>query len=162
MPISAADDGSSLAKVMCITPLELLTSIFHVVSRNQDACPQGDSRSILAAAVVVGLLYVPFLNRGRIPIGSLGPYVQSFRFDGPVFAALDQLAPPQLLAGLAVPQRAKAKSLLTSDTGSDNILPNFSTPARRLPWHGPPRHSTPCILGQFAHLIDPGKLESGL
>jgi len=55
----------------------------------------------LAAAVVV-LLYVPFLNHGRIPIGSLGTYVQSFRFNGPVFAALDQVAPPLLLAGLAV------------------------------------------------------------
>jgi hypothetical protein len=110
---------------------------------------------------VVGLLYVPFLNRGRIPIGSLGTCVQSFRFNGPVFAALDQLAPPQLLAGLAVPQRAKAKSLLTSDTRSDNILPTF-----RLLLGGflgmAHRHSTPCILGQFAHLIDPGKLESGL
>jgi hypothetical protein len=55
----------------------------------------------LAAAVVV-LLYVPFLNHGRIPIGSLGTYVHSFRFNGPMFAALDQVAPPQLLAGLAV------------------------------------------------------------
>jgi hypothetical protein len=45
---------------------------------------------------------VPFLNHGRSPIGSLGTYVQSFRFNGPVFAALDQVAPPQLLAGLAV------------------------------------------------------------
>jgi hypothetical protein len=43
-----------------------------------------------------------FFNHGRIPIGSLGAYVQSFRFNGPVFAALDRLAPPQLLAGLAV------------------------------------------------------------
>jgi alpha-1,6-mannosyltransferase len=55
----------------------------------------------LAAAVVV-LLYLPFLNHGRIPIGSLGTYVQTFRFNGPVFAALDRVAPPQLLAGLAV------------------------------------------------------------
>ena len=55
----------------------------------------------LAAAVIV-LLYVPFLNHGRIPIGSLRTYVQSFRFNGPVFAALAQVAPPQLLAGLAV------------------------------------------------------------
>ncbi len=55
----------------------------------------------LGAAVVV-LLYVPFLNHGHIPIGSLGTYVHSFRFNGPVFAALDRLAPPQLLAGLAV------------------------------------------------------------
>jgi hypothetical protein len=54
------------------------------------------------AVAVVGLLYVPFLNHGRIPIGSLGTYVQSFRFNGLVFAALDQVAPPQLLAGLAV------------------------------------------------------------
>jgi len=50
---------------------------------------------------------VPFLNRsffnhGRIPIGSLGKYVQSFRFNGPLFAALDQMVPPQMLVGLAV------------------------------------------------------------
>jgi alpha-1,6-mannosyltransferase len=59
-------------------------------------------RDAALAAAVVGLLYVPFLNHGRIPIGSLATYVQSFRFNGPVFAALDQVAPPQLLAGLAV------------------------------------------------------------
>ncbi len=55
-------------------------------------------RDAALAAAVVGLLYVPFLNRsffnhGRIPIGSLGTYVQSFRFNGPVFAALDQWLP---------------------------------------------------------------------
>jgi hypothetical protein len=59
-------------------------------------------RDAALAAAVVGLLYVPFLNHGRIPIGSLGTYVQSFRFNGPVFAALHQVAPPQLLAELAV------------------------------------------------------------
>jgi alpha-1,6-mannosyltransferase len=59
-------------------------------------------RDAALAAAVVGLLYVPFLNHGRIPIGSLGTYVQSFRFNGPVFAALDHFASPQLLAGLAV------------------------------------------------------------
>jgi hypothetical protein len=59
-------------------------------------------RDAALAAVVVALLYVPFLNHGRIPTGSLGTYVQSFRFNGPVFAALDQVVPPQLLAGLAV------------------------------------------------------------
>jgi alpha-1,6-mannosyltransferase len=57
--------------------------------------------SVLAAAVV-GLLYVPFLNHGRIPIGSLGTYVQTFRFNGPVFAVLAHVAPPQFLAGLAL------------------------------------------------------------
>ncbi len=54
------------------------------------------------AAVVVGLLYVPFLNHGRIPIGSLGTYVQSFRFNGPVFATLERVAAPQFVVGLAV------------------------------------------------------------
>jgi alpha-1,6-mannosyltransferase len=47
-------------------------------------------------------LYVPFLDHGRIPVGSLGTYVQSFRFNGPVFASLDHLLPPMLLAALAV------------------------------------------------------------
>jgi alpha-1,6-mannosyltransferase len=59
-------------------------------------------RDAVLAAAVVGLLYVPFLNHGRIPIGSLGTYVHSFRFNGPVFALFDQVAPPPLLAGLAV------------------------------------------------------------
>jgi hypothetical protein len=59
-------------------------------------------RDVALAAAVVGLLYVPFLNHGRIPIGSLGTYVRSFRFNGPVFAVLHQVAPPQMLAGLAV------------------------------------------------------------
>jgi alpha-1,6-mannosyltransferase len=59
-------------------------------------------RDATLAAAVIGLLYVPFLTHGRIPIGSLGTYVQSFRFNGPVFAILHQVAPSQLLAGLAV------------------------------------------------------------
>src|ERR1700674_1630587 len=53
-------------------------------------------------AIVLGLLYVPFLNRGRIPIGSLGTYVQRFRFNDPVFATLERVAAPRVLAGLAV------------------------------------------------------------
>jgi len=59
-------------------------------------------RDAALAAAVVGLLYVPFLDHGRIPMGSLGTYVQNWRFNGPVFALLDHVAPPQLLAGLAV------------------------------------------------------------
>src|SRR5438105_950939 len=42
-------------------------------------------RDAALAAAVVGLLYVPFLDHDRIPIGSLGAYVQGFRFNGPVF-----------------------------------------------------------------------------
>jgi alpha-1,6-mannosyltransferase len=59
-------------------------------------------RDAALAAAVVGLLYVPFLNHGRIPIGSLDAYVQNWRFNGPVFAMLDHVVPPKLLAGLAV------------------------------------------------------------
>jgi hypothetical protein len=59
-------------------------------------------RDAALAAAVVGFLYMPFLHHGRIPIGSLGTYVQTFRFNGPVFATLNWVAPPQLLAGLAV------------------------------------------------------------
>jgi alpha-1,6-mannosyltransferase len=53
------------------------------------------------AASVVGLLYIPFLQRGRVPIGSLVTYVQRFRFNDPVFAALERVAAPQLVVGLA-------------------------------------------------------------
>jgi len=54
------------------------------------------------AAIVVGLLYVPFFNHGRIPIGSLGTYVQRFRFNDPVFATVERVAAPLFVAGLAV------------------------------------------------------------
>jgi hypothetical protein len=59
-------------------------------------------RDAALAAVVVGLLYVPFFNHGRIPIGSLGTYVQRFRFNDPVFATLERVVAPQLAVGLAV------------------------------------------------------------
>ena len=59
-------------------------------------------RDAALAVAVVGLLYVPFLDHGRIPIGSLGTYVQSFRFNDPVFATLERVASPQLVVGLAV------------------------------------------------------------
>jgi len=59
-------------------------------------------RDAALAALAAGLLYVPFLHHGRIPIGSLGTYVQSFRFNDPVFAIVERAAPPQLGVGLAV------------------------------------------------------------
>jgi hypothetical protein len=59
-------------------------------------------RDATLAAIAVGLLYIPFLDRGRIPIGSLGTYVQRFRFNDPVFATLERVAAPQVVAGLAV------------------------------------------------------------
>jgi hypothetical protein len=59
-------------------------------------------RDAALATVMVGLLYAPFLNHGRIPIGSLSTYVQSFRFNGPVFATLERVVAPQLAVGLAL------------------------------------------------------------
>jgi hypothetical protein len=59
-------------------------------------------RDAVLAVAVIGLLYVPFLNHGHIPLGSLATYVNSFRFNGPVFAALARVVSPQLLVGLAV------------------------------------------------------------
>ncbi len=53
------------------------------------------------AAIVICLLYVPFLNHGRIPTGSLGTYLQSFRFNDPVFAMLERVASPQVVVGIA-------------------------------------------------------------
>lgn len=58
-------------------------------------------RDAALAVIVAGLLYVPFVNHGHVPTGSLGTYVQTFRFNGPIFATLAHVAPPQLLAGLA-------------------------------------------------------------
>ena len=89
-PIAALTFG--LAVVVKFLPIVLLPLYWKRI-RIRDAA---------LAAAVVALLYVPFVNHGRIPIGSLGTYVTGFRFNGPVFAALHQIAPPQLLAGLAV------------------------------------------------------------
>jgi len=54
------------------------------------------------AAMVVGILYLPFLEHGRIPIGSLNAYVERFRFNDLVFATLERVAAPRFLVGLAV------------------------------------------------------------
>lgn len=59
-------------------------------------------RDVAIGATVFGFLYFPFVHHGRIPIGSLGTYVQSFRFNGPLFSALDHMLPPQLLVGMAL------------------------------------------------------------
>lgn len=73
-------------------------------------------RDALLAACVFLLLYLPFLVRGRIPTGSLGTYVQSFRFNDPVFAMLERVFAPQFvvalvaLAGLATAVWMRRKS----------------------------------------------------
>ena len=84
--------GFALAVAVKLLPIVLLPLYWKRI-RLRDAA---------LAAAVVGLLYLPFLDHGHIPIGSLGRYVQGWRFNGPVFAMLDHVASPQLLAGLAV------------------------------------------------------------
>lgn len=59
-------------------------------------------RDCALAVVVAGLLYVPFLDHGRVPTGSLGTYIQSYRFNAPLFAALERVAEPRLVLAMAV------------------------------------------------------------
>jgi Glycosyltransferase family 87 len=60
------------------------------------------ARDAVLAAVVPATLYIPFLNHGRIPVGSLGTYLHSFRFNDPLFATLERVAEPKFVVGLAV------------------------------------------------------------
>ena len=59
-------------------------------------------REALLAAGVFALLYLPFLERGRIPMGSLGTFLQSFRFNGPLFAMIEKILTPQFAVALAL------------------------------------------------------------
>jgi hypothetical protein len=55
----------------------------------------------LLAALLVGLLYLPFMH-SAIPLGSLGVFVERFRFNAPVFAVVERAVHPRAAAGLAV------------------------------------------------------------
>jgi len=59
-------------------------------------------RDAVLAALVFAALYVPFLDHGRIPLGSLGIFVQRFRFNDPIFATLERVANPAGVAAVAV------------------------------------------------------------
>jgi alpha-1,6-mannosyltransferase len=85
-------------------------------------------RDAVLATAVAGLLYAPFLNHGRIPTGSLRTYVQTFRFNGPVFAALDRVAPPPWLAGLAVLVGLATAIWLRSQAASEWSADQFAWP----------------------------------
>lgn len=58
-------------------------------------------RDALLTVALVGLLYVPFLDHTRVPIGSLLTYAQTWRFNDPVFARLEQFV-PQIALGIPV------------------------------------------------------------
>ena len=59
-------------------------------------------RDALLAALVVGVLYVPFLRGGSVPMGSISVFVQRFRFNDPVFAEIERIVRPQVVASLAL------------------------------------------------------------
>jgi hypothetical protein len=59
-------------------------------------------RDGLLAALLVTLLYAPFVDHGAIPLGSLGVFVQRFRFNDPIFAVIEGAIRPQMAAGVAV------------------------------------------------------------
>lgn len=58
-------------------------------------------RDGLLAAFLVAMLYIPFLERGHIPIGSLGVFVQRFRFNGPIFSGVEYVAGAHVATFLA-------------------------------------------------------------
>jgi alpha-1,6-mannosyltransferase len=59
-------------------------------------------RDGLLAALIVVLLYVPFLRGGSVPTGSIAVFVERFRFNDPVFAEIERVVKPQVAAGLAL------------------------------------------------------------
>ncbi|HZQ23360.1 MAG TPA: glycosyltransferase family 87 protein [Terriglobales bacterium] len=83
--------GFGLAIAVKLLPIVLLPLYWKRV-RVRDAA---------LTAIIVGFLYMPFLHHGRIPIGSLGTYMHSFRFNDPLFAMLERLASPQSAVAFA-------------------------------------------------------------
>jgi alpha-1,6-mannosyltransferase len=89
---AAAAVSFGLAVAVKLLPIVLLPLYWKRVRMRDSAL----------AAIILVLLYMPFLHDGRILFGSLGTYVQSFRFNDPVFATLERMTAPQVVAGLAV------------------------------------------------------------
>ncbi|MBA3887971.1 MAG: DUF2029 domain-containing protein, partial [Acidobacteria bacterium] len=58
-------------------------------------------RDVLAAAAAGGVLTL-WVARGNLPFGSMGAFIDDFRFNGPLFALLEQAVPARLLAGGAI------------------------------------------------------------
>jgi alpha-1,6-mannosyltransferase len=59
------------------------------------------ARDLALAAIVFAALYIPFLQNDRVPTGSLGTFIQHFRFNDPIFVLLERLAHPQVVAAIA-------------------------------------------------------------
>jgi len=59
-------------------------------------------RDGLLAALIVALIYVPFVRSGSVPTGSIAVFVERFRFNDPVFAEIERVVKPRVAAGLAL------------------------------------------------------------
>jgi alpha-1,6-mannosyltransferase len=59
-------------------------------------------RDCVFGATIFASLYIPFLHHGRIVTGSLGAFIERYRFNDPVFSMLVQIARPQVVAAFAV------------------------------------------------------------
>jgi hypothetical protein len=59
-------------------------------------------RDLAVGAVLLLALYAPFLAHGRLPMGSLGTYLDYWRFNAPLFAAAEAVAPGRVVMALAV------------------------------------------------------------
>jgi alpha-1,6-mannosyltransferase len=59
-------------------------------------------RDAFAALLIFAALYVPFLDHGHVPLGSIGIFVQRFRFNDPIFSPVAALANPSVAAALAL------------------------------------------------------------
>jgi alpha-1,6-mannosyltransferase len=73
-------------------PIVLLPLLWRRVSR----------RHLLAGFAVLMALYLPFWDRGHLPIGSVSDVVERFRFNGPIFSQVASLAGPAAATGFAI------------------------------------------------------------
>jgi hypothetical protein len=58
-------------------------------------------RDVAVGAVVLIVFYVPFVSRHGLPIGSLGTYVDYWRFNAPLFGIAEMVLPSRLVTALA-------------------------------------------------------------
>ena len=59
------------------------------------------SRDVALGAVVLIVFYVPFVSRHGLPIGSLGTYLDYWRFNAPLFGIAEAVLPARLLMACA-------------------------------------------------------------
>jgi hypothetical protein len=58
-------------------------------------------RDVALGAVLLIVFYVPFVSRHGLPIGSLGTYVDYWRFNAPLFGVAEMVLPSRLVTALA-------------------------------------------------------------